>query len=136
LFGLHSTKRLVASFLLMTGSIVALSAPASAYDRATIYSQVKNTVTGTVHYAGCRADNFTIAPATVGPTVNQFVTTTETHVTMSAYRGGCLITRIEAKSAGLAIQPYLSQFGTTRARFRVISMPPNANGMTGAVTIY
>ena len=134
MFSFHSAKRLIASMLLVTAPIIAISTPASAYARVTMYNLIKNTVTGTIHYVGCRSDSFTIPPATVGPVVNQFVTTNATHVTISAYRGGCLISRIEAKSNGVAIQPYLSH-GSTKSQFQVIDFPPNANGMTGAVTI-
>lgn len=132
----HSATRLVASLLLVTAPIFAMSAPASAYERVTMYNLTKNTVTGTIHYRACKTDSFTIPPATTGKVVNQFVTTNPTQVTISAYRGGCLISRIEAKSGDLAITPYTSTalLGSTKSKFMVIGFPPNANGMTGAVT--
>jgi hypothetical protein len=107
-------KRFIASLLLVTVPIIGYSAPASAYGRATMYNRTNYAVHGTIHYAGCRADNFAIAAGPVGK--NSVIT--ETHFTISAYRGACLITRITATVNGKAATAYTSS-GTGYERFIV-----------------
>ena len=114
MFRLHSTNRFVASILLMTVPIIGYSAPASAYGRATIFNRTNYVVHGTIHYAGCRGDNFTVAAGKVG--ANSVIA--ETQSTISAYRGACLITRITATVNGKAASAYTSS-GTGYERFIV-----------------
>ena len=104
MFRLHSVKRFVASLLLLTVPIIGYSAPALAYGRATVINRTSLPVSGTIHYAGCRADNFSIGAGTVGK--NSVISPAQT--TISAYRGGCLITSINATVGGKAAVTYTS----------------------------
>ena len=100
--------------LLVTVPIIGYTAPASAYGRATIYNRTNFVVHGTIHYAGCRADNFSVAAGTVGK--NSVIAQTQT--TISDYRGACLITRINATVNGKAVIAYTSS-GTGYEQFIV-----------------
>ena len=114
LLRIHSAKRLIASFLLLTVPIIGYAAPASAYGKATVSNRTNAIVHGTIHYASCRADNFTIPAGVVG--ADSVIKPTQT--TMSAYRGACLITRINATVGGKAAIDYTSS-GTGYEQFVV-----------------
>jgi hypothetical protein len=44
--------------------VLGTSAPASAFPNATIINQTRKPVTGTIHYAACRPDNFSLPAGT------------------------------------------------------------------------
>ncbi len=133
LFSFRSTKRLIISTLLLTAPIIAISAPAFAYPRATITNYLPYSVTGTIHYAACRKDTFTVAPAKVDPATKKV---TPTHTTMSSYRGGCLITEIMASGKPADVMPMLGRH-TPKSQFVVNYVNGgglrNANGFDAAV---
>ena len=114
MFNVHFAKRLIASVLLVTAPIIAVSTPASAYSRATIINNTSLTVTGTIHYRACRSDSFTVGP--------------NARVTMSAYRGLCLITSVEAHgSPSHNIKAYYNQgHGTTKSQFTISNIQWNS----------
>ncbi len=114
---LHAVRRYIASLLLVTVPIIGYTAgPASAYDRATVYNRTNLAVSGTVHYAACRSDNFSVAGGAV--TASGI---TQTQTTMGTSRGACLITRITATVGGKAAEAYTSS-GTSYSQFLVVSI--------------
>jgi hypothetical protein len=116
MFKFHTVRRFVASMLLVTVPIIGYTAaPASAYDRATVYNRTNLSVSGTVYYAACRSDNFSVAGGAVTATG-----ITQTQVTMGTSRGACLITRISATVGGKAAENYTSS-GTSYSQFLVVS---------------
>jgi hypothetical protein len=115
---LHSIQRLIVSLVLVTVPVLAASAPALAYPRATVFNHTNVAVSGTVHYAACRPDRFTIPPG--HQTASGAVTPTST--TMSAARGACLITKVDAVAGGVPAIPFTSS-GTARDGFVVVRTP-------------
>jgi hypothetical protein len=119
---LHSVQRLMVGLVLVTLPVLAASSPALAYPNATIVNQTRNPVTGTIYSAGCRSDNFSVPAGSRA--ANGDITATE--VTISARRGACLITKIEASEVGLGPAfPYTSS-GTAKSRFTIFH---NENGL-------
>lgn len=88
----------------MSVPIMGYSAPALAYGRATVINRTTLPVSGTIHYASCRADNFSIAAGKAG--ANSVISPAQT--TISAYRGACLITSINATVGGKPAITYTS----------------------------
>ena len=103
---LHPRMRLSLGLLLAIAPVAGYVSPAAAYPNPTIVNRTHHVVHGTIHYALCRADNFTVAAAAL--------------TTISVKRGACLITKITATVDGKVAVPYTS-LGTGKDRFEVMA---------------
>ena len=110
---LHSAQRFALGLVLVTVPVLGVSSPAWAYPNATIVNETHFAATGTIHYAACRRDNFSIPAGHKAANGN----IAPTQITISVRRGACLITRIEATEVGVGPAiPYKSS-GTAKSRF-------------------
>jgi hypothetical protein len=124
---LHSAQRLVIGLALVAVPVLGVSSPASAYPNATLVNETHLAATGTIHYAACRRDNFSIPAGHK----NANGSITPTQITVSVRRGACLITKIEATLAGAGpAEPYTSS-GTGKSDF-VIHNSRNNGFVVGA----
>jgi hypothetical protein len=112
MFRLLCIQRFIAGLVFATLTLLCVAAPASAYDRATVVNNTAVAISGTVYYAACRSDHFTIPAGQLGK--NDVIAPAQT--TMSTSRGACLITKVEATAGGVRVVPFSSS-GTSRARF-------------------
>ena len=128
---LHPARRFVLGLVLVAVPVLGASSPAWAYPNATIVNETHLAASGTVHYAACRRDNFSVPAG--HKTANGNITPTQ--ITISARRGACLITKIEATLAGAGpAQPYTSS-GTGKSDFVIHNSRNNGFVVTSKATL-
>ncbi len=112
----------LAAALLSEGAHAARDLRLASYPTVKIINSTPYVAHGTVHYAACSSDGFTVAP------------NTQWH---AGSRGLCLLTKIDAKittpNGDVDVSPNYTSSGTSYSEFGIIQNPPTGYQMTRIV---